>query len=305
MSKESEREEAQLWETVSSARDETQVEALLELSYIAFSRKNYSESLALCETARDNCEKLELPNENPTMAHIYFGIGFTLKHLGRQSEAAEALNKSGSLYQEISAEDAAHAFNAEGDAWYEAKDYRKSYESYRHVMEIASPETCEKLLAQNYFDAGTALERLKEWEQALFYFLEALKFYKKWKHPFSIAHCHEEISLCYFKLNDGVNALYFAQGALDIGTTAKSEFHKMWAKARMALANKALGEFERALELFTEVKAAMVRLENPTWMQILKVEREVSLLLEMLGRVDEATELRRRIAPLEEILNLS
>ena len=79
----------------------------------------------------------------------------------------------------------------------------------------------------------------------------------------------------------------------------------MWAKARMALANKALGEFERALELFTEVKAAMVRLENPNWMQILKVEREVSLLLEMLGRVDEATELRRRIAPLEEILNLS
>jgi len=96
-----------------------------------------------------------------------------LKHLGRQVEAAEALNKSGCLYLDFGVKDVAHAFNAEGDAWYEAKNYQKSYEAYRHVLEISNPDTCQKLMAQNYCDAGTPLERLKNWEKALFHFLES------------------------------------------------------------------------------------------------------------------------------------
>ena len=298
---EDEQEEVKLWVGVASSDGDTKVDALLQLSYNAAGRREYTESLAFCETAKEVHEGLGALASNMKLAHIYFGIGHSLRHLKRSTEAANALAKSGQLYEEIGSEDAIHLLNEEGDAWYEAKEYQKSYEAYRRGIENSNPDTCDSIVARNYADAGTALEKLKNWDQALTYFLEARGRYKELREPRTIAHCDEEISLCYYWLNDGVNSLYHAQMALDYAVTAEDECHLMWAKARMALAKKRLNEYEDAILLFSEAKLLMTRQENPPWKAIVKLEREVADILKKMGRESEGNEVLRRISSLEDI----
>jgi len=296
-----EQEEAKLWEDVASADGDTKVDALLQLSYNASGRNEYKEALAFCETARDLYEELGAKASNAKLAHIYFGIGFSLRHLNRSAEGADALAKSVKLYQEVGAEDALHILNEEGDAWYEAKEYKKSFEAYKRAIQDANPDSCDSIIARNYVDAGTALEKLKLWEEALSHFSEGRARYKKLKDLKTIAHCDEEMSLCYVRLGDGASALFHAQLALDYAVTAEDDVHFMWAKARMALANKSLGQYQKALELFTEAKGMMVSQTSPPWKAVIKLERQVADILKKLDKNDEATEVLRRISSFEEI----
>ena len=299
--REDEQEEAKLWEKVASPDGDTKVDALLQLSYNAAGQQEYTEALAFCETARETYEALGALASSMKMAHIYFGIGHCLRHLNRCADAANALAKSVELYQEVGSEDALHILNEEGDAWYEAKEYQKSYDAYRRAIEDSNPDTCDSIIARNYVDAGTALEKLKEWNKALEHYTEGRVRYKKLKDLRTMAHCDEEISLCYYWLKDGVNSLYHAQLALDYAVTANDQCHYMWAKARMALAKKRLAEYEEALKLFAEAKLIMTQQENPPWKAIVKIERQVADTLKKLGRESESIEVLRRISSFEEI----
>jgi tetratricopeptide (TPR) repeat protein len=224
-----------------------------------------------------------------------------LRNLNRSSDAAEALAKSVLLYQDVGSEDALHILNEEGDAWYEAKEYQKSYEAYRRAIEDANPDTCDSIIAKNYVDAGTALEKLKEWKKALQHFTEGRARYKKLKDLRTMAHCDEEISLCYVWLGDGLSALVHAQLALDYAQTAEDAVHLMWAKARIALAKKTLGQYQEALDLFAEAKSLMVKHSNTPWHAVLKLERQVAEILRKLERNNEANEVLRRISSFEDI----
>ena len=302
MNNEEEKEQAALWETASKSEGEEKVDALVKLSYHAFHRGDHDESLALCETARDEYEKLGAAANNSTLAHIYFGIGYSLRHLKRHADSALALDKSAALYRDMGSEEANHVMNEEGFSWYDAKEYLKSYESYKIAIEAANPDTCDSMLAKNYADAGTALLKLKRWSEALHHFMEARKIYKKLKDLRQIVHCDEEISLCYVRLDNGMEAIHYAQLALDYAVTAEDEYHLMWANARLALAKKTTGEFDEALELFAKAKSMMVGLDNPPWKAVLKLEKQVSDIYVAKGQFTEANEILRRIESLKEIV---
>jgi hypothetical protein len=89
---------------------------------------------------------------------------------------------------------------------------------------------------------------------------------------------------------------------MDFADTAEDDFHKMWALARMALAKKVLEEYDEALDLFADAKSRMVRVENPNWRAIIKLERQVASILVIKGRVSEAQEIERRIASMAEVV---
>jgi len=298
---EDEREEERLWEKVASPDGDTKVDALLQLSYNAAGQHEYTEALAFCETARETYEALGALASNIKMAHIYFGIGHCLRNLNRSADAAIALSKSVELHQQIGSEDAVHILNEEGDAWYEAKEYQKSFDAYRRAIEDSNPDTCDSIVARNYVDAGTALEKLKDWKRALEHFTEGRIRYKQLKDLRTMAHCDEEISLCHVWLGDGASALVHAQLALDYAITAEDTVHLMWAKARMALSKKTLGQYQEALDLFAEAKSMMVIQSSPPWKAIIKLEKQNADILKRLGRIDDALEVLRRISSFEEI----
>ena len=169
-------------------------------------------------------------------------------------------------------------------------------------MDQANPDVADREVALNYANAGSALVKLKRWNEALTNFLAARAMYKTLKLPSDMVHCDEEIALCYFWLDNGMEAQHYAQLAMDFADTAEDDFHKMWALARLALAKKALEQYDEALELFADAKSRMVRMENPNWRAIVKLERQVASILVIKGRVSEAQEIERRIASMAEIV---
>jgi len=299
--KEHEKEEASLWEAVASTDENERVDALLQLSYNAAGRSEYVESLAFCETAREVYEDLGAKANTSKLAHIYFGIGHCLRHLNRAHEAAGMMAKSVSLYQEVGAEDAIHLLNEEGDSWYEAGEYKKSFDAYKRAIEDANPDTCDAIIAKNYADAGSVLGKLKRWDEMLEYFTEARSRYKKLKDLRTMAHCDEEISLAHVWLGNGEKALHHARLALDFAEIAEDNIHLMWAKARMALAKKALGEYQEALELFAQAKTLMVSQPNPPWKAIIKLEKQTASILKKLGKEVESAEVLRRVSSYRDI----
>jgi len=295
-------EETALWEKVRSAEGEEKAEALIQLSYYSSHRGAYQDSLALCETARDIYENLGPVRNEATLAHIYFGIGFSLRQLKRSRDAAFALGRSASIYQSMGSDEVLQVRNDEGDMWFEAGDFQRSFEAYRNAIEFPSLESSNQIMAKNYADAGTALEKLKRWEDALGYFENARKIYKSLKMLESIAHCDEEISLCYFKLDLGQKALDHAQRALDFAVTARDDYHLMWSYARMGLAYKLLENFEESLKFFELAKSMMVHHETPPWAALIKLEKQVASIYEREGKTKEAEEILRRIAVIAEIV---
>ena len=302
MKNEDEKLEAELWELASNCDGEEKVDALIQLSYRSFNRGDHAESLALCETARDLYEALGAQANTSTLAHIYTGIGYSLNRLRRHTDAAAALDRAVVLYREIGSTEAIVQLRCEGDSWYDAKEYEKAHETYVAAINEANPDVADREVAINYANAGSALIKLKRWSEALTNFLAARAIYKTLKMPGEIVHCDEEIALCYYWLSNGMEALHHAQLAMDFADTAEDEFHKMWATARMGLAKKVLEEYDEALELFADAKSRMVRVENPNWRAVIKMERQVASILVIKGRVSEAQEIERRIASLAEVV---
>jgi hypothetical protein len=75
----------------------------------------------------------------------------------------------------------------------------------------------------------------------------------------------------------------------------------MWAKSRMALSKKTLGQYQEALDLFAEAKSMMVSQSSPPWKAIIKLEKQNADILKKLDRMDAASEVLRRISSFEEI----
>jgi tetratricopeptide (TPR) repeat protein len=295
--------EAEFWEAVCTQEGDAKAKALIELSYIASHRGEYGEALAFCETAREIYEALDSSSNLTVLAHVYFGISHCLRNLKRPLEAALTSQKSADIYREVGSEEEVHILNETGDAWYEAKEYELSYAAYKRAIESVNPDTCRNILARNYADAGTALEKLKRWSEAKSHFESARNIYKSNKDLRMIAHCDEEISLCHFWLGNGPDSLYFAQMAIDYAITAEDQTHIMWAKARIGLAHKLLGNYEEALENLTSAKSMMVKEECPPWKAVIRAEKQISGIHELMGNTNEAKKILKRLENLESILD--
>lgn len=301
---EQEKKEKELWNTVANAQGEERVDALIELSYSAYGQGKHKESLALCETARDDYEKLGASASNATLAHIYYGIAWSLSGLDRQSEAVAAMEKSCELYKSVgTTEMIVNALKSEGDFFWNQKDYQKAFEAYSRIYLESGPDLSETNLAWAYNSCGEALRKLKKWDDALEYFSKARWIYKSLKNPPRVANLDEEISYCHYKLGNPQEAEFFAKKALDFGITAENEFHIMWATARLALAYKGQERFEEALEKFKDAKSRMVHMDPVNWVAVAAVLKEMKEIYTILGSEEDAEDMNRKYYNLLEIVD--
>lgn len=297
-----EKEEKELWQKVASETGEEKVDALTQLSYRAFSKGDYEECLALCETARDEYEALGAEGSTSTLAHIYFGIACSNSRLSKHKEAIAAAKKCTSLYKSIGSSKFIDSLGMEGDLHFELKDYQKAYETYQLMAMEGGVEITDENLAYSYDNSARALAQLEKWDQALGNYLKAAEVYKKNKQVLMMAHCYEEISLCFSHLENGVEAEAYATMVLDIAITAEHDFHLMWGKARRGLALKVMNQFDEALDLLMEAKSAMVRMDSVDWKSVLEIENQIMEIYIIQGRADKALALKRRIGTLEDIV---
>ena len=294
--------EQELWARISKGEGESKAQALMELGHDAFHKGNHTESLAMSETALQVYQSLGAKASNAAVGFVYQSMGWSLKALKRYEEAALAAHKAGDLYREIGDKDLFRALSEEGDYWYDAKEWEKSYEVYSLALVEVNPDRSDESLAFTYGHCGFALGKMKRWEESLEHFMKSRELFKKLKNPGQVAFCDEEVALCYYKLGDGVSALDFAQRALDYADITGASYRLIWANGRMGLAKKLLGEYDEALEYLMESKNHLLAERRTEWGTLVRLEKLMSEVFEAQGATDEAAELLRRVRVIEETL---
>jgi tetratricopeptide (TPR) repeat protein len=290
----------ELWAQISTCEGEAKVEALMELGHDAFHEGNHAESLALCETASQIYEAMGAQASATCVGHVYRTIGWCLNELKRYPEAAAAAHRATEIYREINDSDLFKTLNEEGDYWYSAENWEKSYMAYKASLEDVNPDRSDELLALTYSHCGFVLGKMKRNQEALEHFLKSREGFKKLMNPWQVAFCDEEISFCYYKLKNQEKAMEFAQKALDFAGLSGAPYRLIWANARMGLAKKLAGEYQLALDHFEISKKYLLNESKIYWPSLVKIERVIADVYEEEGRLEEAKECRRRLKTVEE-----
>ena len=277
----------------------------MHLSYIAHSRKDYKESLALCESAKEIYESLGAETGNAVLAHVYTGMSYSLNELERNEEALEAGKHVIELLEEINSPEVLKAYRDEGQFAFDAKNYEDSIKWFTKALEYLSPDDTENNKAWDHFYISRAHLKMEQNNEAIPYLKKAREMWKGEKNLRFMSYCDEELSLAYARLNELELAKTHAELALDFAETAEDDNRKYWSKIRYATACLKGGEFQEAFDYFYEAKTWEVTDSKYCyWPHVFQLELKMAECLEGLGQKEDADEVRRRIGALAESLGV-
>ncbi len=294
--------EEMLWERIPETQGIERANTYYELSARIYARGQYDEALALAETARDIYAELEPGSANDGLAQAYSAIGYNLNQLKRMDEAAHAMSKAVELLRETKSPIAIDLACTLGEWWFSSKEFRKAIECMRDCVQEHLVEGNDSGAANDLHLIGCAHRELGEYIEALAAFQEARAIFKKLKEVINVARCDQKIAHCYIALGDGESGLVAAQKSLDVFVTAHDHRRETYSMYEMGKAQVLCGALEDGLDTLERVLEITTESEWKDFEFIVEIERKVIEVLRQLGRMDEATEIERRLKSVTEVL---
>jgi tetratricopeptide (TPR) repeat protein len=149
---------------------------------------------------------------------------------------------------------------------------------------------------------GCAQRELKNYAEAIICFQEARKMFKLEKEVIHVARCDQKIASCYVELGDGEKALDAARKAVDVFETAHDHRRETFALFEYGKAEILLGKLEDGLSTLDGVLQIVAEDEPKDFEFILDIEDRMVAVMKQLGRIEEATEVERRLQSVREAL---
>ena len=296
-------DEEELWNTAKSAEGAERADALVKLSYIAHQRKDFTECLALCESAKEIYESLGAETGNEVLAHVYSGISYSLSEMQRNEEALQSGQKVIELLEEVGSPDVLKAYRDEASFAFDAKNYEESLKWYQKALQYISPDDTDFNKAWDHFHVARSLLKLERYEESIQQLKTAREMFKKEKNLRAVTFCDEELALAYIRMGDGNFAIAHAELAMDYAVTAEDEVRAYWANIRYAQACELTGAFQTSYDCYKEAKSWEVSDSKYTyWPHVFALELRMADCLEALDQLNEANEIRRRINAMSESL---
>jgi tetratricopeptide (TPR) repeat protein len=295
-------DEKELWQRIPNTQGTDRAETFVALSHIAYDRGDHKACLALCESAREIYEQLGAETSTAALMHVYEGITWSLRKLDRDEEAAELALHAVDILKENNPMEAADMMRDAGRFYFAAEKYEKSLQCHQNAIAEIDPDTTDFTMGIDSYNCGFALIRMEKYAESLEYMFAARTYLKKAKEPEKVYYCDEYLAVAYIALNNGVEATTHAQKSLDFALTAQNDCLEAWARYRLGCAKVLLGEVDEAEELLRKSLRITVNACSPDWELAIDLEKEIANILVIKGRVEEADEIRRRIATLEETM---
>ena len=126
--------------------------------------------------------------------------------------------------------------------------------------------------------------------------------FKLEKEVIHVARCDQKIASCYVELGDGEKAIDAARKAIDVFETAHDHRRETFALFEFGKAEILLGKLEDGLSTLDGVLQIIAEDEPKDFEFILDIEERMVSVMRQLGRMDEATEIERRLASVREAL---
>ncbi len=294
--------EEMLWERIPETQGLDRANTYYELSARIYARGQYDEALALAETARDIYAELGSVVPPDGLAQAYSAIGYNLNQLKRMSEAATAMSKAVAILRESKSPLAIDLACTLGEWWFSSKEYEKTIECMKQCVQEHLVDSNDSGAANDLHLIGCAQRELKNYGDALESFQEARVLFKKIKEVINVARCDQKIAHCLVEIGDGEGALIAAQRSLDVFVTAHDHYRETYSLLELGKAQIIAGQGEEGLNTLDRVLEIATDNESKDFEFILEIEGRMADVLQTLGRVDEAYEIRRRIKAVEEVV---
>ena len=294
--------EEMLWERIPETNGIERANTYYELSARIYARGQYDEALALAESARDIYTELGNNHANEELAQAYSAIGYNLNQLKRMDEAANAMSKAVDLLRKNKSPIALELACTLGEWWYSSKKYQEVVDTMNECAQEHLVDGNDLGAASDLHLIGCAYRELGQYEAAISAFEEARALYKKHKEIIHVARCEQKIASCFNHLGIGEKALEHARLALDVFETAHDHRRQIITMFEYAKALDLLEDYEEALETFDQVLTTASEEEPRDFEFIVDIESQIAATLRKINRVEEATEIERRLDSVRSIL---
>jgi tetratricopeptide (TPR) repeat protein len=294
--------EEMLWDRIPETDGQDRAETYYELSARIFARGQFSEALALAETARDIYSEMGASAPSEGLAQAYSAIGYNLNQLKRIEEAATAMSKAVELLRETKSPIALELACTLGEWWYSSKNYAEVVSTMTECAQEHLVDGNQIGAANDLHLLGMAYRELKQYTEALEVFKESRAIFKTEKEVLHVARCDQKIASCYNALGDGERALEIARKAVDVFQTGHDHRRETFALFEIGKAQVLLAKLDEGLATLDGVLAIITEDEPKDFEFILDIETRMMDVMRSLGRIDEANEVDRRLAAVREII---
>jgi tetratricopeptide (TPR) repeat protein len=294
--------EEMLWDRIPQTEGQDRAETYYELSARIFARGQYDEALALAETARDIYSEMGASAPSEGLAQAYSAIGYNLNQLKRIDEAATAMSKAVELLRESKSPIALELACTLGEWWYSSKKYGEVVATMSECAQEHLVDGNQMGAANDLHLLGMAYRELKQYNDALEAFKEARGIFKSEKEVLHVARCDQKIASCYNWLGDGEKALEAARKAVDVFETAHDHRRETFALFEYGKAEILLGKLDEGLNTLDGVLQIIAEDEPKDFEFIVDIESRMAEVMRILGRIEQAAEIERRLTTVRDSL---
>ena len=291
----------ELWQRAANNEGSIRADAYVALGRIAFDQGKFKESVALCETAKEIFEQVDVGEYQREIFEVNIGLSKNYERLERRQDAAQALGKAIEAAKVIEIEELDDLLRDQGRAWFAAGQYENSIACHQEAIAMTEMFLREESYGVDYFNIGMGLYELKRYEESKDAYLRSRAAFKAQDDIEEIVECDYRLAEIYLELKDPVNIIHHGQRALDFFTVLGDD-RKVWTlKYFLGIAHRLLDDLKTASRLYDEARNLAVALGWKEWEFLIKVDTALADIYETNGQPEYAAEILRRVKSVQEL----
>jgi tetratricopeptide (TPR) repeat protein len=291
----------ELWQRAANNEGSIRADAYVALGRIAFDQGKFQESVALCETAKEIFEQVDVGEYQREIFEVNIGLSKNYERLERRQDAAQALGKAIEAAKVIEIEELDDLLRDQGRAWFAAGQYENSIACHQEAIAMTEMFLREESYGVDYFNIGMGLYELGRSEESKDAYLRSRAAFKAQDDIEEIVECDYRLAEIYVDLKDPVNIIHHGQRALDFFTVLGDD-RKVWTlKYFLGIAHRLLGELETASRLYDQARNLAVAMGWKEWEFLIRVDTAIADVYETNGMSEHAAEILRRVKSVQEL----
>jgi tetratricopeptide (TPR) repeat protein len=291
----------ELWQRAANNEGSIRADAYVALGRIAFDQGKFKESVALCETAKEIFEQVDVSEYQREIFDVNIGLSKNYERLERRQDAAQALGKAIEAAKVIEIEELDDLLRDQGRHFFAAGQYENSIACHQEAIAMTEMFLREESYGIDYFNIGMGLYELGRFEESKDAYLRSRSAYKAQDDIEEIVECDYRLSEIYVELKDPVNIIHHGQRALDFFTVLGDD-RKVWTlKYFLGIAHRLLDDLKTATRLYDEARNLAVALGWKEWEFLIKVDTAMADIYETNGQPEYAAEILRRVKSVQEL----
>ena len=290
-----------MWQRAANNEGSIRADAYVALGRIAFDQGKFKESVALCETAKEIFEQVDVGEYQREIFEVNIGLSKNYERLERRQDAAQALGKAIEAAKVIEIEELDDLLRDQGRYWFSAGQYENSIACHQEAIAMTEMFLREESYGVDYFNIGMGLYELGRFEESKDAYLRSRAAFKAQDEIEEIVECDFRLTEIYVELKDPVNIIHHGQRALDFFTLLGDD-RKVWTlKYFLGIAHRLLGDLETASRHYDEARNLAVARGWKEWEFLIKVDTAIADIHETNGQHEYATEILRRVKSVQEL----